>query len=82
MASFVVSHVSLRPKGHVTALGAGKRPLVIVNPHVDDQVLLLAEPLHTLWKSASVWLGPKVKVHVGCQTYSPGKSLGTAFVRA
>ena len=82
VASFVVSHVSLRPEGHVTALGAGERPLVIVNPHVDDHVLLLAEPLQTLWKSASVWLGTKVNVHVGCQTYFPHESLRTAFVRA
>ena len=65
MASFVVSHVSLRLEGLVTALGAGERLLVVVNSHVADQVPLLVELLRTLWKSASVWLGPKVKVHVG-----------------
>ena len=78
----MVSHVSLRLEGLVTALGAGERLLVVVNSHVADQVPLLVELLRTLWKSASVWLGPKVKVHVGLQTYFPRERLRTAFVRA
>ena len=83
MASFVVEQVSLRPEALCTALlRADEGPIVSVNPHVDLQVLLLAEPLWTPLKGAPVWLSAKVQVHVGRQSYLSCENFRTARVRA
>lgn len=44
---FVVSHVAFSPEALAALLRAGKGPLVVMNPHVDAQVLFFRESFTT-----------------------------------
>ena len=65
VAALVITHVSLRPEALTAALGTRIGPLILVNPHMDLEVLLLAEGLAAGWIRTLEWLRPIMNVHVG-----------------
>ena len=82
MATLVITHVSLRPEALPAALGAGERPLVLVNPDMDVQVLLLTESFIAAGKGALEGLGAVVQVHMRVQSNLATECLFTAVMRA
>ena len=61
----MITHVPLRPEALTAALGTRIGPLILVNPHMDLEVLLLAEGLAAGWIWTLEWLRPIMNVHVG-----------------
>ena len=79
MATLVIQHVSLGAEAFAAVLRAGKRPLIVVDPIVDFQVLLLAERLVAVEKFALKGLSAVVEMLVGVQAHLAAKLFATAF---
>ena len=78
----MVAHVPLRPEALSAVLRAGERPLVLVNPDMDVEILLLAEGLAAGGESALEGLRAIVQVHVSIQTNLATECLLTTVMRA
>ena len=76
VASLVVSHVAFGAERLPTAFDrALEGSLVDVDPHVDPQILFLAEGFSTAWECTLKGLGSVVEVHVSIKPRLSGKSL-------
>ena len=82
MAALVVEHVALGAETFTAVLWADKRPLVLVDPIVDFQILLLAKRLAAVRELALVGLRAVVHVLVGMQAHLAVEGFATAFVFA
>ena len=60
MTPFVVTHVAFGTETLATLLGAGEGPLVVVDSHVDAQVLFLREGFSTVRTRTLEWLSAVV----------------------
>ena len=81
MAPRMIMHVSLGSEAFL-ALIAYERPLIVVNPFVNPQVLLLRKTLATRRRSAAEGLSTVVDMLVGLQSNVALEDLPTAYVRA
>ena len=82
MAPLVVPHVPLRPEALAAALRAGERPLVLVNPDMDVEILLFTEGLTAGGEAALEGLRAIVQVHMSIQTNLATECLLTTVMRA
>ena len=57
MASFVVPHVSLGPEALPAALRALEGALIVMDPHMDAQILFLTEGFTASWERTLEGLG-------------------------
>ena len=65
VAPLVVTHVSLGSERLPAALNAAlEGALILVNPHVNCEILFLAESLLTAWECTLEWLRPVVELQV------------------
>ena len=57
MASFVVPHISLGPEALPAALRALEGALIVMDPHMDAQILFLTEGFTASWERTLEGLG-------------------------
>ena len=81
VASFVVTHVSLCPEALTAALWTRIGPLILVNPDMDLEVLLLTEGLVAVWIWTLEGLCPVMNVHMGLKANLTRKDLIAAWLR-
>ena len=67
VAALVITHVPLRPEALTAALGTRIGPLILVNPHMDLEVLLLTEGFTTAREWTLEWLCSIMDVHVSLE---------------
>ena len=77
----MVYHVTLCTEALSTLLGALKRSRVVVNPHVNRQIMAIVELLLTCLDRAENVLSGKVVGHVGLHVLLLPEFFCTAFVR-
>ena len=74
MTALVVHHVALRTEPLAAHL-AFKRVIIVVNAHVNCQVLLFRETFATVRVCAAIGLGAEVHVHVRDEPHLPEEHL-------
>ena len=65
VATLVVKHITLCSEALTATLWTRVRPPILMDPHVNLEVLLLTEGFIAGWKRTLEWLCPIMDMHVG-----------------